>query len=520
MTRNRRRSPVANPATGGIDIPIWASRDIYKCGVAAGMLVLGPRCRTINIYRCIPDAKLILSLLTRDSKRRYDMKELIADGLLPATAYEVVRRVLPSTCRVPTAVLREVARALCCNKILGGLAIVLNLFCGPVSEKDAADLMEAIIGQVLFMLGVEKAKALITELFRPLAMTILTACWERYSTIDLTAGAAPASASMSTTSAPIASSPSAFTFFPERVPTAKSAVSYMRQLHAGTSDSGPTLAAGGGPANNVGVLRRCPTDDTRSSRKRSFSEADLEEEGEVAQALIGGDALAEDEEVETDCRPVKKLRANTSVSITTRRDGRIIVSHVSLVKHICTTFKTTHANPITFDFVYHGPSLDSTIDADVGKSILRTILLTRMYDVWGDSGLSACAATAALDALLSEALISCIANAIGMSDAHTLLRAVGRASQHVPYEQLRQGILRIYSPILSVAVEPVEVLFPAFVDRPLDTVREHLRSVLELRDAGYVYDSGLTPLESLFTTNFDMYSSIFSQAHLQDLGIL
>ncbi|KAL1715845.1 hypothetical protein EV715DRAFT_206708 [Schizophyllum commune] len=421
---------------------------------------------------------------------------------------------------------QEVARALCCNKILGGLAIVLNLFCGPVSEKDAADLMEAIIGQVLFMLGVEKAKALITELFRPLAMTILTACWEH-----LTASAAPASASMSTTSTPIASSPSAFTFFPERVPTAKSAVSYMRQLHAGTSDSGPTLAAGG-----VGILRRCPTDDTRSSRKRSFSEADLEEEEEVAQALIGGDALAEDEEVETDCRPVKKLRTNTSVSITTRRDGRIIgepptidsvklltiasVSHVSLVKHICTTFKTTHANPITFDFVYHGPSLDSIIDADVGKSFLRTILLTRMYDVWGDSGLSACAATAALDALLSEALISCIANAIGMRDAHTLLRAVGRASQHVPYEQLRQGVLRIYSPILSVAVEPVEVLFPAFVDRPLDTVREHLRSVLELRDAGYVYDSGLTPLESLFTTNFDMYSSIFSQAHLQDLGIL
>ncbi|KAL1701326.1 hypothetical protein EV121DRAFT_294358 [Schizophyllum commune] len=32
--------------------------------------------------------------------------------------------------------------------------------------------------------------------------------------------------------------------------------------------------------------------------------------------------------------------------------------------------------------------------------------------------------------------------------------------------------------------------------------------------------TGLTPLESLFTTNFDMYSSNFSQAHLQDLGFL
>ena len=47
------------------------------------------------------------------------------------------------------------------------------------------------------------------------------------------------------------------------------------------------------------------------------------------------------------------------------------------------------------------------------------------------------------------------------------LRAVGRASQRVPYEQLRQGVLRIYSPILSVAVDSVEVLLPAFVDRPL-----------------------------------------------------
>ncbi|KAI5889346.1 uncharacterized protein SCHCODRAFT_02510496 [Schizophyllum commune H4-8] len=158
--------------------------------------------------------------------------------------------------------------------------------------------------------------------------------------------------------------------------------------------------------------------------------------------LLGGDALAEDEEVETDCRPVKKLRVSTSVSITTRRDGRI-------------TGEPPHH---WHERRSHSP--------------------------------------------------------------RTLLRAVGCASQHVPYEQLRQGVLRIYSPILSVAVEPVEVLFPAFVDRPLDTVREHLRSVLELRDAGYVYDSGLTPLESLFTTKFDMYSSIFSQAHLKELGIL
>ena len=68
-------------------------------------------------------------------------------------------------------------QAITCNAVLNALAKVINVFQGVVDYKEAADLLEAILGKLDQVLGHARARALVTELLRPLVKSAVMACY-------------------------------------------------------------------------------------------------------------------------------------------------------------------------------------------------------------------------------------------------------------------------------------------------------------------------------------------------------
>ncbi|KAI5899706.1 uncharacterized protein SCHCODRAFT_02484961 [Schizophyllum commune H4-8] len=127
---------------------------------------------------------------------------------------------------------------------------------------------------------------------------------------------------------------------------------------------------------------------------------------------------------------------------------------------------------------------------------------------------------------MCKALRSRIACAVGvaedLNDAYKNLDGViGRASYQHSIEDIRQHVLAIFGPLITVALDFLSPFIsqdaqPAELHYP----REHLRQILRIRANGITYDSGLTQFEALLSTDNKLAASLLNRDLLMALEVI
>ncbi|KAL1714530.1 hypothetical protein EV715DRAFT_276515 [Schizophyllum commune] len=127
---------------------------------------------------------------------------------------------------------------------------------------------------------------------------------------------------------------------------------------------------------------------------------------------------------------------------------------------------------------------------------------------------------------MCKALRSRIARAVGvaedLNDAYKKLDgAIGRASYQHSIEEIRQHVLAVFAPLITVALDFLSpFISPGAQPEELHHPREHLRQILRIRAHGITYDDGLTQLEALLSTDNKFAASLLNRDLLMGLEVI
>ncbi|KAI4517753.1 hypothetical protein K525DRAFT_273318 [Schizophyllum commune Loenen D] len=509
MTRSLA-SRASSSGLGPTTVPISEAQDRFNVALAAILSVICFTSSHVNLLRHLPPLQPLYYGLLNGARPVFDFLELIGDAILRIVAYELVQGAFPSTVHIPRSVCIPVVEALRCNRTLIWLAKIHGIVQGPVPGKGAADFLEAIIGMIAKELGIQLVGANLAAV----------------RTFDIPS--APAWFSPS---------PSAFTFIKNRLPIENSMAHYRHRLPAimngRTPDSIAPSSTTRRRARRAAMYPEAATsgDDVphRLSGSKRPLPTDDEEESLVADMLLldgpsSGEASAGAAPEEEDVRPLKKRKLDTSAAEMTKGTSRIRNNTLlrneiqqNIIHDVCTDLESLPSRLLFFPFSRVGLTTD--VDADFGKCLLRYILVEHMDDVW--SGMSVCAASVAVDALVSDRVLSCIAECLNLGSKESLLCAVAHAYRQRNEGEFRRVILELFALVIARAVRAVRPLW-AIYDRSssLENRRTHFRDVLRMRDAGYIYHSGLTPMTAPLTTSEDTYSRVFNRVYLRQLRLI
>ncbi|KAL1725265.1 hypothetical protein EV714DRAFT_277684 [Schizophyllum commune] len=530
MTRSLA-SRASSSGLGPTTVPISEAQDRFNVALAAILSVICFTSSHVNLLRHLPPLQPLYYGLLNGARPVFDFLELIGDAILRIVAYELVQGAFPSTVHIPRSVCIPVVEALCCNRTLIWLAKIHGIVQGPVPGKGAADFLEAIIGMIAKELGIRQATAFITEMLQPLVEPAIRASRRQSRT------AAVRTLDIPSAPAWFSPSPSAFTFIKNRLPIENSMAHYRHRLPAimngRTPDSIAPSSTTRRRARRAAMYPEAATsgDDVphRLSGSKRPLPTDDEEESLVADMLLldgssSGEASAGAAPQEEDVRPLKKRKLDTSVAKMTKGTSRIRNNDLlrneiqqNIIHDVCADLESLPSKLLFFPF--SRAELTTDVDADFGKCLLRYILVEHMDDVW--SGMSVCAASVAVDALVSDRVLSCIAECLNLGSKESLLCAVAHAYRQRNEGEFRRVILGLFALVIARAVRAVRPLW-AIYDRSssLENRRTHFRDVLRMRDAGYIYHSGLTPMTTSLTTSEDTYSRIFNRVYLRQLRLI
>ncbi|KAL1701314.1 hypothetical protein EV121DRAFT_282723 [Schizophyllum commune] len=497
-----------------------------------------------------------------DSKE-FDMLEHRGDNVIELGSIRLVLDRYGPLCRKIPLLLKVAVSALTCNAVLNSIAKVANIFQGLVTKKDAADFLEMLFGKIDRDVGQAQAWALVVEVFRPLVPAAVLTCLDVMVYVERPLCSEPIFPSTTTS----------ITFAYRKIPLEDKTDDYLHlispaeaaldqapsssMLSPFSSSSPSPLSSSPAPSPSAtsssplsssspssGALVRATTGDYQpqdselqgSKRRRDEDVDEVDDDDEEDLVEVEGMLLL--------FPPSKKRRieGRRSSGKGAKRGSRKnrgqqacaavqppdeLYGHALRVHTLHTAFLSLPPGSIGFDLKHMGPSLHGpAIDEFQGRHLIHYVLIAALTDIWADKGITSCAAAEAVGAMLSAKVVDHIARTVSMVDdavasLHVcFFRAVARASREYPLDVVRQVILAIYQPVISVAIADVRPLYTCFVPHSLDHRRTHLRNVLRLRAAGYVYQSNLTPMSAVLTTNVYTIGHMFHKSFLRSIGVL
>ncbi|KAL1695719.1 hypothetical protein GGG16DRAFT_108897 [Schizophyllum commune] len=436
--------------------------------------------------------KSAMAALLRGPRSDFDITEKRGDGVFYVLVDEQVLEAYPDLCAEHPEIFKTAVSALTCNTFFNAVCKVNGLWFGPTHLKGAADTLEVFSGLPDATEGIDAARAMVKELLDPFIGPAVLACESFCARHGFgTSCDVDDEAEFDLT----------FDLLSERIPAELSTEDFERLL---PSDA-PAIAS----------TETTAKDGSDRGRKRRPSRR---AEKEVARDT-SGDGPSKNKKQKVNNGPLA-----TGLPLLKKRDAAP-AARQALDKAI-SSYSLRNVSSQFFRDTSHILSYGDEVDAKVGEHFLSYTISSAMHEMAPSNSLTSHGITLAHDKVVEQAFTKRMAEAIGFS-AHAKLNpfvcAIGRATYHLPFEQVRARILDLYKPIIPLVLKAVEPLRPRSDDvegRSLQARRQHIGDVIRLSAQGTRYRSGLTSLEAVLSTDKKLVAAMFDRELLRDLGIL
>ncbi|KAL1760579.1 hypothetical protein FB107DRAFT_286806 [Schizophyllum commune] len=495
-----RRSGAHLARSSRVHIPITEAPRLFPTAAAAVITTATTELYLVDFLRHLVGLMRVLrNGLLVGPRKIFDMYEHRGDNLIGVVGSDVILADHGGLCCQFPIIHKIALQAITCNAVLNALAKVINIFQGVVDYKEAADLLEAILGKLDQVLGHARARALVTELLRPLVKSAVMACYAQ-----LSARYADRSSRIPPTLSPSIKS---FTLAFGRLPV-EHAVDRHLLLQAkkhGRLASLPSatplehstaLSSDAHPHTNEAQDVR-----SRGTKRGRDDEAMVDAEAEEGMhehsQMLSSNAVLQTQshrkKRKVGASPENKenepLEAAPHVNATVQTPVTSWASH----DPICRALQALPPGSVVFDLPCESDSIyPAAIDESVGENLVHYILMAAFTDDWADEGMSSYAAKEAVMAMISMETVDYIARVLEIRG--TFFRMVARASREHPHRVIRQTVLAIYVHVLPVALAIARPSYDHFQPHSLEHTRKHLTDVLRLRDAGHVHRPNVHPI--------------------------
>ncbi|KAL1677945.1 hypothetical protein EV122DRAFT_212889 [Schizophyllum commune] len=466
-------------------------RDVAMFRAVLARLLWALATRSVRKDLClhfVRKMKSAMAALLRGPRSDFDITEKRGDGVFYVLVDEQVLEAYPDLCAEHPEIFKTAVSALTCNTFFNALCKVNGLWFGPTHLKGAADTLEVFSGLLDATEGIDAARAMVKELLNPFIGPAVLACESLHgfgtncdvddeAEFDLT-----------------------FDLLSERIPAELSTEDFERLLPSDALANASTeiIAKGGS--------------DRGRKRRRA-------EEQEVARDT-SGDGPSKN----------KKQKVNNGPQATglplLKKKGEWTAPARQALDKVISSYSLHNVSSQFFRDTSHILSYGDEVDAKVGEHFLSYTISSAMQEMAPSNSLTSHGITLTHDKVVEQAFTKRMAEAIGFS-AHAKLNpfvcAIGRATYHVPFDEVRARILDLYKPIIPLVLKAVEPLRPRSDDvegRSLQARRQHIGDVIRLSAQGTRYRSGLTSLEAVLTTDKKLAAAMFDRELLRDLGIL
>ncbi|KAL1698502.1 hypothetical protein EV121DRAFT_284716 [Schizophyllum commune] len=522
-----RRSGAHLARSSRVHIPITEAPRLFPTAAAAVITTATTELYLVDFLRHLVGLmRALRNGLLVGPRKIFDMYEHRGDNLIGVVGSDVILADHGGLCCQFPIIHKVALQAITCNAVLNALAKVINIFQGVVDYKEAADLLEAILGKLDQVLGHARARALVTELLRPLVKSAVMACYAQ-----LSARYADRSSRIPPTLSPSIKS---FTLAFDRLPVER-AVDRHLHLHAkphrrlaGPPSATPlehstALSSDAYPHNNEAIDARS-RGTKRGRDDDAMADAGAQEEGmnEHSQLLSSNAVLQTQPHrkkrkvgASTENKENEPLEAVPPINATVQTPVPSWASH----DPICRALQALPPGAIVFDLPCASDSIyPAAIDESVGENLVHYILMAAFTDDWADEGMSSYAAKEAVMAMISMETVDYIARVLEIRG--TFFRMVARASREHPHRVIRQTVLAIYVHVLPVALAIARPSYDHFQPHSLEHTRKHLTDVLRLREAGHVHQPNVHPMHAVLATNRFTIEHIFDRRFLRILRLL
>ncbi|KAL1701318.1 hypothetical protein EV121DRAFT_272481 [Schizophyllum commune] len=408
----------------------------------------------------------------------------------------------------------------------------LRLWFDSTGKKRAADMLEAILGRIDRVLGFEKVKEVIADLFKPLILPSVIAGME-----FLNRAQSPVITSLPTLLV------HASRFSTERRPAA------FRDLLTASEDTHKHGSQNDNSATQTRPGRRCHASNPETSRsrrtccdksplavaggrmrtaaqtetrqvlliafstatpggKRSDQGSDRERSADHVRLLSPGDAqsLSDDEPLSTD-----QGRASSSAS-------QVQEDIASASARAFGQLRTCIQIPSAFDHTGLDTNTCDGVERRLGKELLSYGISVGLEEgAWTGEYLSACAASVLGEALTSDEVMTELARALDLPVRSRETKAatqvavmLARASRHKSVEYICEAVIKFYAPVMQEALRLARPLVSVCTSAPPEEARQHIIDVVALHNAGHDFDSGLRPMEAVLSTHESASEGLFT----------
>ncbi|KAI5889322.1 uncharacterized protein SCHCODRAFT_01215039 [Schizophyllum commune H4-8] len=510
-----------------VHIPITEAPRLFPAAAAAVIITATTELYLVDFLKQLArHLRALRDGLLVGHRKIFDMYEHRGDNLIGVVGSDVILADYGSLCCKYPIIHKVALQAITCNAVLNALAKVTNIFQGVVDYKEAADLLEAILGKLDQVLGHARARALVTELLRPLVKSAVMACYAQ-----LSARYADRPSRIPPTLSPRIKS---FTLAFDRLPV-EHAVDRHFHLRAKSHSrlAGPSSATSLEQSTAPSSDAHPHTDVALDARSRGtkrgrdddpIADAGAEEEGmDEHSQLLSSNAVLQ-------TQPHRKKRKfgaspgnkeNEPLAAVPPVNATVQTPVTSRASHdpICRALQALPPGAIVFNLPCATDSVyPAAIDESVGENLVHYILMAAFTDDWADEGMSSHAAKEAVEAMISTETVEYIARILDIRG--TFFRMVARASREHPLKVVRQAVLAIYVHVLPVALGIARPFYVYFQPHSLEHTRKHLVDVLRLREAGHVHQPNVHPMHAVLATNRFTIEHIFDRRFLRILRLL
>ncbi|KAL1715854.1 hypothetical protein EV715DRAFT_293830 [Schizophyllum commune] len=432
---------------------------------------------SISSYR----PRLLLRLMAKHIKRLtpsllkggrtgFDMLEYRGDKVL----WVVTTILINDACefiRANNSLLGIVAQVLTCNRVLNCILKCLRLWFDSTGKKRAADMLEAILGRIDRVLGFEKVKEVIADLFKPLILPSVIAGMD-----FLNRAQSPVITSLPTLLV------HANRFSTERRPAA------FRDLLTASEDTHKHDSQNDSSATQTRPGRRGHASNPETSRSRRTCRDKSHDE-----------PLSTDRRASLSASQVQEDIASASA----RAFGRL---------------RAFIQIPSAFDHTGLDTNTCDGVERRLGKELLSYAISVGLEEgAWTGEYLSACAASVLGEALTSDEVMTELARALDLPVRSRETKAatqvavmLARASRHQSVEYICEAVIKFYAPVMQEALRLARPLVSVCTSAPPEEARQHIIDVVALHNAGHDFDSGLRPMEAVLSTHESASEGLFT----------
>ncbi|KAI5828206.1 hypothetical protein K523DRAFT_307682 [Schizophyllum commune Tattone D] len=468
------------------------------------------------------------------SRSDFDVAAKRGKYLFQMQADELVTKAYPDLCATFPEILEVASSVLVHDHALDALCKIVNLWFGKVPATAAAGLLRAIIGRLdASNNGTQKARSLVTALLDPFVTAAVQECI-RYKSKGST----------------IVEPTYEFTFELRVRPHSPelSTKDFEQPCHPTSAATTAPIQRADSVHGGVGTSKRSREEDDYDRVCASGQEVVTDDAGRIV-SNIDGAATVTTRDHEGGLEPPLKKRRTDGVAqpAPTAYDflQKPAKTHTGGAKGVKKTAGAYKDQLVFSDLnnivdkvplhhvsreqilLYQGPfTYGEQTDTMIGRNITRYVIMSGVHDVAPPHTLTAWGASLVAKYLSSTQMTTRIAKSLDLpkSQEYPFFCAVGRASYHQPFEDLRKQLMMIYAPAISSAVKAIAPIRPSTDSRQrtraLESRRQHLRDVIRLGAKGIKFTLGLTSFEAVMSTDKVVVDAMLSYELFENLGII